>query len=607
MADTTQTEFKGILLKRPEKKWILPEAISQENLSYLLNIKGLHPVVAELLWKRGIKTEEELREFFNPDFPHIHDPFLMKDMDKAVSRLEEAMENGERIMVFGDYDVDGTTATALVYRFLSPLYSNLECYIPDRYQEGYGISIAGIDKAKENGVSLIIALDCGIKAIDKVEYASKQHIDFIICDHHLPGEVIPEAAAVLDPKRDDCPYPYKELSGCGVGFKLMEALSKSQGWELEPLYQQLELLAISIGSDIVPITGENRVFMHLGLHQINHFPSPGVEALIQVAGFKRAEDGNFNLKVDRLVFGLGPRINAAGRVGHGLGAVNLLISKSVEEAIQFAGKVDDQNIERKELDKTITQEALGLIYDSETRLKAFSTVLYQSHWHKGVIGIVASRCIEQFYRPTIILTESNGVLAGSGRSIFGFDLYKAIEACSEHLIQFGGHFHAAGLTLKVESFEAFQEAFELEARKQLKEEDLQPRIFIDAMLPLSAISQAFFRQIQRMEPFGPGNMNPLFAAFGVKDSGFSRFLENKNGGAGHIKFSLTHPDLVYEGKPYALEGIGFGLGDNWDLVCSGGPFDIVFHLEENHFRDRKSIQLLVKDIKPNSLNSITTP
>lgn len=598
MTENIPAELNEILKTRPAKKWLFPSEIEEDEFDKLLNIKGLNPFVAQLLWQRGIRKEDELRSFFNPGIAQTHDPFLMKDMDKAVERLEKAMASGEKIMIFGDYDVDGTTATALVYRFLYPIYPNLMCYIPDRYQEGYGISFAGIDKAEENGISLIIALDCGIKATDKVRYAAEKGIDFIICDHHLPGNELPAAAAVLDPKRADCPYPFKELSGCGVGFKLMHALCISGNLDTDHLFRQLELLAISIGSDIVPITGENRMFMHLGLEQINNQPSPGVEALIRVAGFKPAEGEKFNLKVDRLVFGLGPRINAAGRIGHGLGAVQLLISETVEDALQFAGKVDDQNVERKELDKSITREAIGLICATQESLDAFSTVLFQPHWHKGVIGIVASRCIEQFYRPTIILTESNGKLTGSGRSVAGFDLYKALESCSEHLIQFGGHFHAAGLTLHRENLEAFQKSFEEEARKQLSQEDLQPVIQIDAILPLADISNPLFRQIQRMEPFGPGNMNPMFAAIGVRDSGFSRLLENKSGGSAHIKFNLVHPQLVYEGKPYALDGIGFGLGQHWDLVCSGHPFDIVFHLEENHFRDRKTLQLSVKDIRP---------
>jgi len=591
----------GQTTKLNGKKWVFPAKPKEEDLKELSSIKGLHPVVAELLFSRGIQTEELLKHFFNPSLDDLHDPFLMKDMDKAVARVKEAFDREERIMVFGDYDVDGTTSTALVFKFLSQWYDNLEYYIPDRYAEGYGISYKGIDVAKENGVRLIIALDCGIKAVDKVLYAKEKGIDFIICDHHIPGDEIPEASAVLDPKRSDCAYPYKELSGCGVGFKLMQAICDSFFWEKESLYAMLDLVAVSIGSDIVPITGENRIMMHFGLEQINTKASPGLQALINVAGFKPGPSGGYSLKVDRLVFGLGPRINAAGRIGHGSGAVRLLVSKSEEDATDFASKVDDLNVERKELDKNITQEALTLISASVESLDAFSTVLFQPHWHKGVIGIVASRCIEKHHRPTIILTESDGKLTGSGRSVFGFDLYTALEACSEYLIQFGGHYHAAGLTLKKDQFEGFQKAFENQVQLKMSKEDLRPRLVIDAELPLNRISQGLLKQVQRIGPFGPYNMNPLFVGLSVHDSGMSRLLENKNGGPAHIKFSVTHRDLVFEGKPYALDGIGFGLGEFWPLVCSGEPFDMAFHLDENVFREKKSLQLMVKEIRPSKV------
>jgi len=601
----TETELieHQVVLPFVEKKWVILPLPEEEQLNELLQIKGLHPVVAKLLAQRGIVSEAELRKYFNPSWEDLHDPFLMEDMDKAVGRLLLALERNERIMIFGDYDVDGTTSTSLVFKYLSNFHSNLECYIPDRYEEGYGISFKGIDTAKSNEVGLIIALDCGIKALDKVTYASSLGIDFIICDHHLPGVEIPNAVAVLDPKRSDCQYPYKELSGCGVGFKLMQALAQHEAWPMEELFKLVDLLAVSIGSDIVPITGENRIFMHFGLAQINSNPSPGLEALIQIAGFKPKEDGKYGLKVDRLVFGIGPRINAAGRIGHGLGAVNLLISNSNEEALKYVGQVDDQNIERKELDKNITLEALGLIQTTQESVDAFSTVLFQSNWHKGVIGIVASRCIEKFYRPTIILTESNGKLTGSGRSVFGFDLYAALDACSEHLIQFGGHYFAAGLTLNPEQLEAFQIAFEKQVRLILEKEDLKPRVVIDAEIGLAEINYLLLKQIDRIGPFGPQNMNPLFLAKAVHDTGASRLLENKNGGHGHIKFSLTCDGLQYEGKPYALDGIGFEMGEFWPLVVSGSPIDVVFHLEENDFRNKKSIQLVVKEIRESLIAS----
>jgi len=586
-----------VIIPKNEKLWVVLPKPTEDEVSDLLDIKGLHPVVANLLVQRGVATEAALRAYFNPTLDDLHDPFLMKDMDKAVSRLLTAIQNEERIMIFGDYDVDGTTSVSLVYKYLLNHYQNLECYIPDRYQEGYGISTKGIDVAKSNGVSLIVALDCGIKSIDKIQYAKSLGIDFIICDHHLPGETIPDAVAVLDPKRTDCQYPYKELSGCGVGFKLMQALTQHEGWPVENLYDFLDLVAVSIGSDIVPITGENRILMHFGLEKVNQKPSPGIEALLQIAGFKPKENGHYSLKVDRLVFGIGPRINAAGRIGHGLGAVQLLISENLEEALGIVGKVDDQNIERKELDKNITREALEQIASSQESVDAFSTVLFQPNWHKGVIGIVASRCIEHFYRPTIVLTESNGLLTGSGRSVFGFDLYQALDACGAHLIQFGGHYFAAGLTLNPEQLPEFQIAFENHARTILTKEQLRPRVLIDAEIELIQVNNPLMNQINRMGPFGPQNMNPLFVAYGVKDTGQSRLLENKNGGDAHIKFSLTQDGFGQDGVAYVLDGIGFGMGEFWKIVSSGLPFDIVFHIEENDFREKKSIQLMVKEIR----------
>lgn len=591
-------ETESLLSKKQnQKRWIIPSPASQTEMAGLESIKGLNPSLIQVLFRRGIRTEEALKAFFNPQATDLHNPFLMKDMDLAVERIRLAMERKEGVMVFGDYDVDGTTATSLVSRYLKWWLPDVSYYIPDRYKEGYGISFAGIEEAERRGARLIIALDCGIKSIEHVEFAREKGIDFIICDHHLPGAEIPKAKAVLDPKRSDCPYPYKELSGCGVGFKLMQACAERLGWDEEALFSLLDLLAVSIAADIVPMTGENRVLMHLGLEKLNSEPSPGIEALMQVSGFKKGPDGNYGLKVDRLVFGLAPRINAAGRIGHGEGAVELLTSSSLEEALEKAGKVDLQNGERKELDKTITSEALSLLYSRDDYSTRKSTVLFQPHWHKGVIGIVASRCIENHYRPTIILTESDGKLSGSGRSIHGFDLYAALEACSQHLLQFGGHFHAAGLSLKPEKLEAFMEAFENQAQIRLQEEDLIPRLELDGILPLKAISQHLYDQLKRMAPFGPGNMNPLFAALQVRDNGQSRLIPSKTGGPGHIKFCLTESGLEYQGKPYALEGIGFGMEEYWPQVVSGESFDIAYHLEENEWKDRKSLQLMVKEIR----------
>lgn len=582
-----------------EKRWHEKAKPDEELVFNLLAIKGLNPIVAHLLVQRGISSEEELKHHFNPSIENLHDPFLMKDMDKAVSRLIMAMEKSERIMIFGDYDVDGTTSASLVYRYLSPKYPNLTCYIPNRNSEGYGISTNGIDLANSEGITLIIALDCGIKSIDKVAYAAELGIDFIICDHHLPGEEIPKAAAILDPKRKDCDYPYKELSGCGVGFKLLQGVSEKMEWNLETLFENLDLVALSIASDIVPITGENRILTHVGLQQINQNPSPGISALIEVAGFKPKADGKYDLKVDRLVFGIGPRINAAGRIGHGLGAVNLLISNTLEEAQALVGLIDDQNVERKELDRTTTLKALELIQENENYQDAFSTVLFQPDWHKGVIGIVASRCIEQFYRPTIILTESNGKLTGSGRSIAGLDLYEAIDACSEHLIQFGGHYFAAGLTLEPENLDKFKEAFEAFVRTKLTEEDLIPVITYDVEIGLNDITSGFFKQIQRMGPFGPQNLSPLFCTKNLIDTGFSRLLESKTGATSHIRFEFPLGPTRESG---ILSGIGFGLGNHWDLLKSGKPFDILYHVEENEFRGVTTTQLAIKSIRPSEPN-----
>lgn len=583
--------------KPAQKIWTPIAEAAQELIASLTTIKGLHPVVARLLAQRGITTEVALRHFFNPSLEDLHDPFLMKGMENAVGRIQEAMKRGEKIMIFGDYDVDGTTATALFYLFLSRHYPHAQCYIPDRYKEGYGISTDGIQYAKAEGITLVISLDCGIKSLDKIQYASELGIDFIICDHHVPGDDIPAAVAVLDPKQSDCTYPYKELSGCGVGFKLLQGLCLSMDWDQSPLFGHLDLLAVSIAADIVPITGENRVLTHLGLHQLNQNPSPGIRALMEVSGFRPRPDDTFDLKVDRLVFGLAPRINAAGRIGHGLGAVQLLISQSLEEAQSLVGLIDDQNLERKELDRQTTQEAISLL--QETGPEDFSTVLFQPHWHKGVVGIVASRCIEFCHRPTIILTESNGLLTGSARSIRGLDLYEALDSCRDHLLQFGGHFFAAGLSLLPENLENFKTQFERVVRERITVEDLIPRIPYDLEIGLNEINQTLLKQIQRIGPFGPKNLNPLFCTKGLKDNGFSRLLEGKNGGPGHIRFEFPVENKNTPGLENGiLEGIGFGLGGFWDILKSRQSFDILYHIEENEFRGQKKIQLSVKGIRP---------
>lgn len=582
-----------------QKIWIFPDEVPAGDIpESLLLTEKLPAPLASLFYRRGIRSRDELENFIRPKSGNLHSPFLMKDMDRAVARIQSAIRKNEAILVFGDYDVDGTTATALVYKVLKAYYPNVGYYIPDRYKEGYGISFAGIDFAEEKGMSLIIALDCGIKAIDKVEYAKSKNIDFIICDHHLPGTELPAASAVLDPKRPDCPYPFKELSGCGVGYKLMDALTQTENLNPEILAGCTDMLALSIASDIVPVTGENRIFLHQGLMKINRNPSPGIQALLDVGGFKRNETGEYALKTDRLVFALGPRINAAGRVGHGKGAVALLLAETADEAAGLAASVDLQNTERKELDKSISQEAIAMIESSEEGIAAFASVLFKEDWHKGVIGIVASRCIEKYHRPTVILTHSDGKLVGSGRSVPGFDLYAALDACSSHLIQFGGHYHAAGLTLLPDNLDSFREAFEQEVRKNMTAEELRPRLVIDACISPGALNLMFFRWVEAMGPFGPGNMNPVFVMKGLKDSGQSRLLDNKSGGPGHIKFSLQHPELQHQGQAYTLEGIGFSMGEHWQLVESGNEFDLAFHLEENVFRERRSIQLMVKEIRP---------
>ena len=580
------------------RRWSLPGDAAGEIPPDLRDFEKMPRSIASILQQRGIDNRDAVKQFFRPEISMLHSPALMKDMDLAVSRIMHALSNGEGIMVFGDYDVDGTTATSLVFKILSGFHQPLLFYIPDRYKEGYGISNAGIDHAHENGIQLIIALDCGIKAHDKVLYASERGIDFIICDHHLPGDTLPAAVAVLDPKRSDCPYPFKELSGCGVGFKLMQALLAAMGSDDEILMDCLDLVALSIASDIVPVTGENRTLLSLGLEKINRNPSPGIHALLAVAGFKPKEGGSYGLRVDRLVFALGPRINAAGRIGHGKGAVALLLAGNADEASELAQSVDVQNTERRELDKNISEEALDLIESDQQRKFAFSTVLYKADWHKGVIGIVASRCIEKYHRPTIILTRSGEKLVGSGRSVPGFDLYAALDACSEHLIQFGGHYFAAGLTMEAENLDGFCEAFEAEVQRKMKPENLHPVLTVDACIEPSEINRLFFRWVEGMGPFGPGNMNPVFVMKNLRDSGQSRLLDNKAGGPGHIKFSISHPSLEHNGMAYSLDGIGFGMGEHWELVQSGSDFDLAFHLEENVFRDRSTIQLMVKEIRP---------
>ena len=564
-----------------DKRWVLADTFSKElneSLSKELNISN---ELVELLLQRDVTTFEEAKTFFRPSLNHLHDPFLMKGMDKAVNRLCDAIFSQEKIMIYGDYDVDGTTSVSLVYGFLGKFSENLIYYIPDRYSEGYGISTKGIETAKEEGIGLIISLDCGIRAVDKAALAKTYGIDLIICDHHLPGDELPDALAVLDPKQSDCPYPYKELSGCGVGFKLMQGFCMQNSIDLEELFQFLDLLAVSIASDIVPITGENRVMAYYGLKKLNQTPCPGLQALIEVSGLKG------ELDITSIVFYIGPRINATGRLTHAHDSVRLLTAKDQSETEAFAEVLNARNKERKDFDKSITEEALEMVEANEQLKAARSTVLFKNDWHKGVIGIVASRCIEKYYRPTIILTESSEKATGSARSIEGFDIHDAISQCSELLEQFGGHTHAAGLTLPIENVPAFQQKFEEIVSTTIASDILTPKVDVDMEVNLDFVNYKNYSIIKQMSPFGPHNQKPVFVSRNVQLKYPARVLKDE-----HLKASLYQ-----DGNEFVYEAIGFGLADKAELIASGQPFDIAFQIEENEFRGNKSLQLIIKDIK----------
>jgi len=544
--------------------------------------------IAYLLAQRGIQTYEDARRFFSPQISDLHNPFLMKNMDKAVERIEKAIAGGEKILVYGDYDVDGTTAVSVVYSYLKDYYEKVDTYIPDRYAEGYGISTQGIDYAADNDFSLVIALDCGTKAMDKIKYASEKGIDFIIGDHHTPGDILPEATAFLNPKQTGCNYPYKELSGAGIGFKLIQALQQSKKLPLDNIIHYLDLVAVSIGADIVPITGENRTMAYFGLKQIEVNPRPGLRALSRNVKDKV-------LEISDLVFVLAPRINAAGRIKHGKEAVKLLIEKEAHIANRFADEIEAYNTERREFDKNITEEAKQQIIENKEEEKS-TTVVYDAHWHKGVLGIVASRLIETYYRPTIVFTKSNGVLSGSVRSVPGFNVYDALQACSDYIIQFGGHKYAAGLTVEPEQFEAFKNKFEQVVKNSIQKESLSPQINIDAPVSFREIMQGgesipkFYRLIKRMAPFGPGNMNPVFVTEGVNDSGYSKTVGKDNN---HLKLSLRELS-----SGIIMNGIGFNLGKKLSVVKQGMPLSVVYTIEENNWNNKVTLQLRVKDIKP---------
>ena len=561
-------------------RWTLKPKPSHKKVTSLASELNVSELIATLLVQRGIESFDQARQFFRPSLADLHDPYLMKDMDKAVHRIETAITNGENILVFGDYDVDGTTAVSLMSSYLKSYYPNVATYIPDRYDEGYGISYKGIDFADDNNFSLIIALDCGIKSIDHIAYAQEKSIDFIICDHHRPGDSLPAAVAVLDPKREDCTYPYDELCGCGVGFKLVQALAQNRNQTIDDLLIYLDLVATAIAADIVPMTGENRVLAKFGLEVINTNPRPGINALIK--GLKKK-----SLTITDVVFIIAPRINAAGRIKHGNEAVALLTEYDLDQAEQFASEIEQHNSDRKDLDKQITIEALDQIEINEETDK-FTTVVYNENWHKGVIGIVASRLTETYYRPTLVFTKSGDKLAASARSVKDFDVYNALEACAEHLEQFGGHMYAAGMTLKEENYKNFKDAFEKVVSETIHPDLLTPEISIDAEINLVDIDDKLIRILNQFEPFGPQNMTPVFMTKGVKDSGYAKQLGKAEE---HLKL------FVKQNNSQGFGAIGFGHGDKLELVNNKQPFDAVYCIDENEFNGNVSIQLRMKDLR----------
>jgi len=562
-------------------RWKVKEEPNTDKVNKLSKALDIDTTIAKLLVLRGIETYDEAKNFFRPNLGGLHNPFLMKDMDLAVNRIEKAIANNENIMVFGDYDVDGTTAVSLVYTFLKASYNNVVNYIPDRYEEGYGVSYKGIDFASDNDISLIIALDCGTKAIEKIAYASEKKVDFIICDHHRPGDKLPKAIAVLNPKRDDCSYPYDELCGCGVGFKLIQALGEKQGLGIDYFIPYLDLVATAIAADIVPVTGENRILAYFGMQVINQNPRIGIKALI--AQIKRPI-----LNITDVVFTIAPRINAAGRMQSGKHAVDLLTETNLEEAKYIATKIETYNLNRRELDKEITADALRQIKKNKEESN-FTSVVFDANWHKGVIGIVASRLIEKYYRPTLVFTVSGDYYAASARSVSGFDVYKALEACSEYIEQFGGHKYAAGLTLKPENYTKFKTKFEEVVKNTIPPELLEPEIKIDSTLFLSEITPKFNRIIKQFGPFGPQNMKPIFITSGLRDNGYGRTIGADNS---HLKLNIISGS---DSKTY--NAIGFGLAEKQHLTKKGTDFEAVYTIEENHWKGNVSLQLNLKDLR----------
>jgi len=561
-------------------RWTLLPKPEKEKIALLAEQLGVPHSIASLLLQRGISTYEEAHTFFRPKLEALHDPFLMTDMKSAVERIEKAIEQVENIMIYGDYDVDGTTSVALMSSFLKTYYPNVTTYIPDRYGEGYGISYQGIDYAYDNSISLIIALDCGIKAIDKVAYANDKGIDFIICDHHRPGDQLPKAIAVLDPKREDCAYPYKELCGCGVGFKLIQALASKQGLTSNDLTPYLDLVATAIGADIVPITGENRILAYHGLKMINSSPRIGFQAILKQVKKE-------TLTISDVVFIIAPRINAAGRMKHGNHAVALLTETNLEQAIEFASEIEVYNQERRTTDSTITQEALQQIQDNHEENR-MTTVVYQDNWHKGVIGIVASRLTETYYRPTVVFTKTGDKLAASARSVKDFDVYNALEACAEYIEQFGGHKYAAGLTLLENDYDAFKVKFEKVVTETINPQLLTPELTIDAKLDFNEITPKFYRILKQFAPFGPGNRTPVFMTQEVLDIGLGKCVGKDKD---HLRL------VMKQHNSHQFTGIGFGLGKKESLACDGQPFKAAYSLDENEWQGTVSLQLRIKDIK----------
>jgi single-stranded-DNA-specific exonuclease len=567
-----------------EKRWVIKKRGDSVVVKQLAGALGVSESLANLMVQRNITSPQEAKAFFEPDLSYLHDPFMMKDMNIAVDRLSTAIKKNERILVYGDYDVDGTTAVALVYSFLKEQYSNVDYYIPDRYKEGYGVSFQGIDYAFSTNCKLLITLDCGIKAVEKIKYARSKGIDVIVCDHHYPGSEIPAAVAVLDPKQPGCGYPYKELSGCGVGFKLIHAYTRIQSIPFSSIANYLDLVAVSIASDIVPITGENRVLAYFGLKQLNESPRIGLKEIIREAEVSRA------LTVEDVVFKLGPRINAAGRMEAGSKAVELLISRDPKLAEGISKEISTFNTERRSIDRSITTEAMRMISEDQRTVNARTTVLYNPLWKKGVIGIVASRLIETYYRPTVILTESNGFATGSARSVQGYDLYQAIEACSDLLESFGGHMFAAGLTLKKENIQPFIERFEQFVNSTITEDQLLPRVSIDTELSFDEINEEFFRIMSQFQPFGPENMSPIFMSKNVFDSGSGRMV----GSSGeHLKLDLCQDSS----KVKSIPAIAFNQANHFEYIKGGNPFEICYSIEMNEFRGNRNLQINIRDIK----------